>query len=108
MGEHLPYYPQEFYCDRPVVAAHKRANEVSGFTGLQAIVFGMAGFEPKMDGSLWIHPQPPPDGSVKLSNFRFKNYSVDLMMAQNYCQIFVNDKQVYEGRPQRMKIVPQQ
>ena len=108
MGRHLPYYPQECYCDRPAVAAHKRANEVSGLAGLQSIVFGMFGFEPKMDGSLWVYPKPPKNGNVKLSKYRFHNNSVDLSMAPDYCKIVVNDEQIYEGRPQRIKIINSQ
>ena len=106
MGQYLPYFPQECYCDKAAVVAHKRANEVSGLAGLQAIVFGMAGFEPRMDGSLWLHPHPPKTGKVTLSGYPFQGHRIDLDMAADYCRISVDEVVVHEGRPRRLKVLP--
>ncbi|MBN2356840.1 hypothetical protein JXO59_12060 [candidate division KSB1 bacterium] len=106
MGQYLPYFPQECYCDKAAVVAHKRANEVSGLAGLQAIVFGMAGFEPKMDGSLWLNPHPPKTGKVTLSGYPFQGRRIDLDMAPDYCRISVDEVIVHQGRPRRLKVFP--
>jgi len=105
MGRHLPYFPQECYCDKPAVVAHKRVNEVAGLAGMQSILFGLAGFEPRMDGSFWIHPQPPQKGTIEIKGYRFHGRRIDLAMAPNYCKITVDDRMVHEGPPRRLKLL---
>lgn len=111
MGEMLPYYPQEHDCDRPSVPANKRANIIAGVAGLQAILFGMAGIKPQLDGRLVIHPQPPKEGQplkeeypskegfVEIKGFIHKNSVIKLLMKPDFVQVSVNDEIVYEGEP---------
>ena len=72
IGTRLPYVPQEHYCDRPMAPAHKRANNISGMAGAQAVIFGMAGIRPQLDGRLLIHPQPPEEGRVSIIGYAFR------------------------------------
>lgn len=105
MGQYLPYYPQEHFADRPSVPANKRANEVSGLGGAEAIIYGLAGFQPETDGSLWISPQPPADGKIKLEGFVFKGNIIDIEMKSDWIKILLNGDTFYEGNPSKMKLI---
>lgn len=105
MGEMLPYIPQEHDCDRPAVPANKRANIIAGVAGLQAILFGMAGIRPELNGSLTIDPQPPEEGEIKVNGLMYKNSRVHLFMKPDFIQVCINDEIVYEGKPKEIVIM---
>lgn len=97
MGEMLPYIPQEHYCDRPATPPHKRANIIAGAAGYEAIVYGMAGFRPQLDGSLRIAPAPPPRGFVELAGIRHRGHRIDLRFSKDTMRVVVNGTPAYEG-----------
>ncbi|MCF7837085.1 MAG: hypothetical protein K9N49_00485 [Candidatus Marinimicrobia bacterium] len=99
MGRHLLYYPQEHYCDRPAVAAHKRANICSGTVGGEAILFGLCGLRPHLSGALNILPGHLPAAEVHLENFRFRGRTVDLRLAPRRSEFRVDGKTVHAGPP---------
>lgn len=105
MGSHLPYFPQEHYCDRPMTPAHKRANNISGLAGVQAILFGMAGMRPQLDGSLLAFPRPPAEGRVTLIGYTFRGHRIDVRMEPGYCRIDRDGSCIYEGAPKRIRVV---
>ena len=97
MGEMLPYIPQEHSCDRPATPAHKRANIISGVAGYEAILHGMAGVQPQLDGSLRIAPHPHPDGFVEFTGIRHRGRSIDLRFTAQRMEVSVNGETRYAG-----------
>ena len=102
MGEMLVYYPQEHYCDRPALPAHKRANIISGMTGAQALLFGMTGIKPALDGTLVIDPHPPKDGFVEINGFKYKDLTINLLMKPGYVRIESNGAVVHDGKAKKI------
>ncbi len=98
MGKHLPYFPQEHYCDRPQVPAHKRANVCSGMSGVEAILFGMAGISPSLNGELRVAPSAGIKGEILISGFKFKGRNVDLALDNDKCKIKVDGSKIHEGK----------
>ncbi len=105
LGRHLPYYPQEHYVDRPAVPAHKRANEISGLTGAQTILYGMAGFDHRIDGSLWIDPHFPENSSFSAAGYGWKNKTIDLFYNKGQIRILLDGKELYSGNQKKIRIL---
>ena len=97
MGEMLPYYPQEHYCDRPAVPAHKRANIIAGVAGFEAVLFGLAGFEPRLDGLLRIAPGRLAEGFVEIGNFRHRGRKIGLRLGGGRMRVTINGTVVHDG-----------
>ena len=104
IGQQLPYFPQEHFCDRPGAPAYKRANVVSGLMGAAAILYGMAGLDPRLDGSLWIHPQPATDDKVQIKGFVHRKHVVDVELSASFCKVILDGKVKYQGKPATIKI----
>jgi hypothetical protein len=104
MGDHLPYVPQEHYADRPAVPAHKRANVVAGLTGAEAVLYGLAGLDPRPDGSLWLDPQLPPGRSLTLRDYRLRGRRVTVRLGPGRCEVNVDGKPAYRGPVRRVRV----
>lgn len=105
MGKHLPYYPQEHYADRPAVPQHKRANEISGMAGAQAIIFGMSGFSPEPDGSLWLRPQFPANIEIEIEGLGWKQKRIDMSVRNGIVSVRLDGKTVYSGKQKEIWIL---
>jgi hypothetical protein len=104
LGEQFLYIPQEHYCDIPGVPENKRANIIAGVTGLQAVLFGMAGIKPRPDGKVTVFPHPPETGYVDIKGYKFRDLTVDIIMKPNYVKIVSNNETVYEGEPKEVRL----
>jgi hypothetical protein len=105
-GGHMPYFPQEQYCHRPVAPpAHKRMNVIAGLGGAEAILAGPVGLRPRPDGSLWFDPQPVPAGGIEIRGYGFRGRVVDVTVAPDACQARVDGTLVYEGRPAAVRVI---
>ena len=102
MGKMLPYFPQEHYCDKPGVPVNKRANIIAGAAGMQAILFGMFGITPNIDGTLRIHPHPPQEGEACVSNFIFRGNTYDICLRPGHTDIHKNGELLYSGAPKEV------
>ncbi len=105
MGKHFIYYPQELYCDRPMSPAHKRANEVSGLAGAEAILFGLIGFQPQYNGELYINPQLTANGTINIRDFVYRKKSFDVNLTSGKMVVHRDGKTIYDGSPKRVKIL---
>lgn len=105
MGKYLIYYPQEHFADKPMSPQHKRANEVSGLAGAEAILFGLIGFQPQIDGGLRINPQPPAKGEITIKGFGFRNSIFDIELSAQKMKIRRNGSVIYSGNPKMIQLL---
>jgi hypothetical protein len=104
MGHHLPYYPQEHYCERMAVPAHKRANTVSGLLGSEVILYGMVGLDPRIDGSLWLNPQLPENAVMSVTGYGWRGHNIDLYFDKGTSRVIFDGKQIYSGKKKQIRI----
>ena len=78
MAYHYPYIPQESHADKPTTPWFKRANIISGLTGAEAILFGLAGITPQLDGQLSIHPHLRPGDHLHIHGFSYRGHELDI------------------------------
>ena len=104
MGRHYPYFPQESYADRPQSPPNKRANIISGLTGAEAVLYGLFGLQPGIDGSLHIEPQPPPGETAALTGLRFRGKTLGVVLGSGQLQVTVDGKIIHQGAMQRIQV----
>jgi hypothetical protein len=105
LGQQWPYFPQEHYADRPAAPTFKRANIIAGLTGAEAILHGLVGFDPRLDGSLWINPQSTLEEKIEINGYGFRNRVIAVSVSKSYCKITLDGKVVYQGKPKLFKIL---
>ena len=100
----LPYYPQEALVNRPAVPAHKRANNNAGLTFAETILYGLAGFDPQLDGSMYVDPHPPKVGHITLRGYRLHGHVVDLYLSPDAIRVVCDGREVYQGPVKRVRV----
>jgi hypothetical protein len=104
MGKQLLYYPQEHLVDNPMTPRHKRSTIFAGLAGAEAILFGLAGFQPTYDGKLYVNPKLTVDGIISLTGFGFRGSIFDVSFSKSNMKVVKNGVAIYNGKPQRLKI----
>lgn len=95
MGEHFPYYPQDHYCDRPAAPPRgRRANVIAGLTGAEAVLLGLAGLRPRVDGGLALTPPAWLPGAVELRGLRYRGHEIDLRLSDGHSEVSVDGQAV--------------
>ena len=106
MGGHFPYFPQDHYCDRPAAAARgRRANVIAGLTGAEAVLLGLAGLRPQVDGTLDLAPPAWLPGSLELHGLQYRGHQIDLKLATGYCEVSVDGRVIHTGAPAPIRVL---
>jgi hypothetical protein len=95
MGRHMPYYPQEVYCDRPAAPGHKRANIISGCCGAAAVIYGMLGIRPLPDGSILFAPRAPHGARLRLTGLHMHGIDIDIETTSENVTIVANNHEYH-------------
>lgn len=77
----FPYIPQETFTDFPGYPEAEMALELAAGSGVQAVLFGVFGLRPHLDGSLEIQPSYHQElGEARMTGYRFRGHSYDVIM----------------------------
>jgi hypothetical protein len=88
-----PYIPQEIFADFPGYPEVEMPVEIAAGSGAQAILFGVFGLRPSMDGSLEIQPSYHHElGEAKLQGYRFRGHVYDVLMGPWKFRIYRDGK----------------
>ncbi|KIF78229.1 hypothetical protein QR77_39490 [Streptomyces sp. 150FB] len=106
MGEHFPYFPQDHFCDRPAAPPRgRRANVIAGLTGAEAVVTGLAGLRPRVDGTLDLTPPAWLPGKLELHGLRYRGHEIDVKLATAHCEVRVDGRVIHSGAPVPLHIL---
>jgi hypothetical protein len=84
--ERFPYFPQTIYGDELKLQEHQVdwPLEISAGAGAQAVIGGVFGLQPQLDGSLVITPHWNSTlGEVRLTNYRFRGHTYEVQLARD-------------------------
>ena len=105
MGQHLAYFPQEHYVDKPQNPAHKRSNVIAGLMGAEVVLYSMVGLEPQLDGSLWLDPKLPSNAELTVKDYKYKGQSFTISFIGNKCKVYKNGTLQYEGMQKNLRLL---
>jgi hypothetical protein len=98
LGELFPYYPQEHSCERPAAPPrNRRANIIAGLAGAEAVLLGLAGLRPRVDGSLELSPAAWLPGRLELRGLRYRGHEIDLELDNHRCRVSVDGRMIHSG-----------
>jgi len=79
--DHFPYISQNFRADQFFQDESSQPMAVCAGAGVEAIIFGLFGISPHIDGSLDIHPYYAHElGDASLRDYQFHGHHYDIMM----------------------------
>ena len=79
--DYFPYICQNYRADEPFQDESSQPMAICAGAGVEAILFGLFGLSPQIDGTLDIHPYYAHElGQATLSDYRFRGSSYDVIM----------------------------
>jgi hypothetical protein len=91
--EHFPYIPQEIFADYFRPPEVEMPLEVAAGSGVQAVIFGVFGLRPHLDGSLNIAPAYHHElGQARLTGYWFRGHPYDVILGPWDYEVFRDDK----------------
>ena len=79
--ERYPYLPQDAFTDSITDQVEDMPLEIAAGSGVQAILFGVFGLRPAMDGSLEVSPAYHHElGEAKMAGYHFRGHTYDVAM----------------------------
>jgi hypothetical protein len=91
--EHFPYIPQEIFADYFRSPEVEMPLEIAAGSGVQAVVFGVFGLRPHVDGSLTVAPSYHHElGQARLTGYRFRGHSYDVYLGFWDYEVFRDGK----------------
>jgi hypothetical protein len=102
--EHFPTIPQEVFGDNPRSPEVEMPLELDAGSTMGAIVFGVFGLRPHVDGSLDVSPSYHHElGQARLTGYKFRGHSYDVVLGPWDYEVFRDGKLV--ARPPYGKTV---
>ncbi len=95
--DYFPYFSQNPRTDRPFQDLTSMPLEVSAGGGMEAIIYGVFGIHPLIDGSIIINP--PYNSSLGISeikDFDFRGHKYGVKMLPQYYEIYKDNIKVLE------------
>jgi hypothetical protein len=91
--KHFPYIPQEIFGDYPGYPEVEMPLEVAAGSGVQAVLFGVFGLRPGVDGTLVISPSYRRElGQARLTGYRFRGHVYDVILGPWDYEVFRDGK----------------
>lgn len=79
--DHFPYFSQNYRADEIFQDESSMAVAICAGAGVEAIVFGLFGLTPQIDGTLDIRPYFSYEvGNSRLNDYQFRGHSYDIIM----------------------------
>ena len=95
--ERYPYVPQDAFTDSFTDLVEDMSLEIAAASGPQAILFGVFGLHPAMDGSLEISPAYNQElGEAKMAGYRFRGHTYDVALMPADYSVYKDGK--FAGR----------
>jgi len=93
--EAFPYFPQTIYADKLALQMHQVDWPLvfTGGSGAQAVLGGVFGLRPQMDGTLEISPAHNHTlGEARMTGYKFRGHAYDVVMTATGFQVFRDGK----------------
>jgi hypothetical protein len=90
---HFPYFPQEIFADSPRYPEVEMPLELSAASGVQAVLFGVFGLRPRLNGSLEISPSYHHElGEAQMKDYRFRGHTYGVVMGPWNYEVYRDGK----------------